>query len=668
MRLAVYNALVNRRAGIAYRYHRFHDGSSGLMKFLSWLYLLWLNFAYYVLFCRSLGSKPDTEVYETKSVPCSNSESKINQSSGVIPVSEFTDKLKSYDVISFDVFDTLIFRPFSDPMDLFFIVGEKIGIQDFKNLRIQAESRARQIVHKSSEGYEVTLEQIWDELSKETGLDAKDGIKIETETEENLCYANPYMLEIWNALKAAGKKLIIVSDMYLPATVIKSILEKNGFAGAERIYISCEYGINKYEGRLYAKVKEDILKVSPDAKIVHVGDNPRSDLKQAKANGFDALLYPAVNRMSLSYRPYDMSPIVGSTYRGIVNSHIYNGLETYSMEYEYGFIYGGLFVLGYCNYIHDYFVKEKPDKLLFLSRDGDILKKVYDMLYPGSPTEYVLWSRKAAVKLMAGYDKRDYFRRFVDHKSSGAYTIGEVLNSMELNSLETMLPAELSVSDKLTSSNAAEFKEFLNDHFGEVIASYEKQRACAKEYFSDLLEGCSKAVCIDIGWAGSGTLSISYLCEKVWNIPCEITGLIAGTNTPHNAEPDASESFLQSGKLRSYMFSQSHNRDLLKKHNPGAGYNVFWEILLSSPDPSFDGYYEEGPRLGKADIDAGKAAEIQRGITDFISEYTVRFKAYPYMMNISGRDAYAPILAASGKHDRYLRKIEADFALKTDVI
>ena len=667
MRIQIYNALVNRKPGISYRYHKFHDGSTGFKKVLSWFYLLWLNFAYYVLFCRNLGKVPAAKYYETKKVPVNESESSLVRTDGVPEPSEFAARLKPYDVISFDVFDTLIFRPFSDPTDLFYLVGEKMGVQDFKNLRIQAEKKAREIVHKTSDGYEVTLEQIWNDLAEETGLDANEGIRIETETEETLCFANPYMLEVWNELKEAGKKLIIVSDMYLPAETIKGILGKNGFTGAESIYISNEFGCNKYEGRLYRKVLDDIRKDIPGSKVIHVGDNPRSDLKMAEANGFDTAFYPNINRNQLLYRPFDMSVVVGGAYRGIIGSHIYNGLKTYSREYEYGFIYGGLFVLGYCKFIHDYLVKENPDKLLFLSRDGDILKKVYDYMYPGNPTEYVLWSRKAAIKLMAGYDKHDYFRRFIDHKVSDGITIGDALDSMELQGLKDKLGSELKVSDQLTLSNAVKMKAFLNTNWSEVLSAYEDQLGSTKAYFSKLLAGCSKAVCIDIGWAGSGALSISFLAERVWKIPCEITGLIAGTNTPYNSEPDASEPFLQSGKFVSFLFSQAHNRDLLKKHDPAKGYNIYWELLLASPNPCFKGYYADGPHFGDSDIDVGKAEEIQRGIIDFAHIYVGTFRSYPYMLNISGRDAYAPVLAASGMNEKYLNDIASHFELETGI-
>ena len=97
-----------------------------------------------------------------------------------------------------------------------------------------------------------------------------------------------------------------------------------------------------------------------------------------------------------------------------------------------------------------------------------------------------------------------------------------------------------------------------------LIKKYKEQHKAAKRYYEDILTGCKRAVAVDIGWAGSGAMTLRHLVEQEWYIPCEIIGLIAGTNTVHNSEPDASEPFLQSGKLVAYLYSQSHNRDLLK--------------------------------------------------------------------------------------------------------
>ena len=668
MRLKIYNALVNRIPGIAYRYHRFHDGSTGLKTFASWFYLLWLNFAYYVLFFRWLGKKPDVEFYELKNLPVDASESELASREFGYDVDTFVRKLSEYSVISFDVFGTLIFRPFSDPADLFFILGERFGILDFKNKRILAERRAREKKYKKEGHYEVTLKEIWTELSAVTSISVDDGMNAEIETELDLCFANPFMFDVWKCLSEAGKKLIIVSDMYMPESFIGQLLEKNGFTGAEKIYVSCEHDINKYEGRIYSKVRDEI---GAGEKIIHVGDDPRSDVKMAEKAGIEVLHYPQINRCDLLYRPYDMSAIVGSAYRGIVDSHIYNCLNNYSMEYEYGFIYGGLFALGYCNFIHEQYVKENLDKVLFLSRDGDILKQVYDRLFPEDETAYALWSRKAAVKLMAGADTSDFVRRFITHRIGEGITVGAALDSMEVSFLKAGLSkwtdptsdVVLNPEDKLTSKNHETLIRFVIHNRDRIISSYDEQFAAAKKYYEDILNGCKKVCAVDIGWAGSGTISLSYLAEKVWKLPCTVSGIVSGANTPHNAEPDASESFLQSGKLKSYMFSQSHNRDLLKKHDPGKGYNVFWELLLSSPQAKFSGFYSDGPHFEDSDIDLVKAGEIQKGILDFVKEYTEKFSKTPYLMDISGRDAYAPLMAASGNNENYLNMIKSRFSL-----
>ena len=67
------------------------------------------------------------------------------------------------------------------------------------------------------------------------------------------------------------------------------------------------------------------------------------------------------------------------------------------------------------------------------------------------------------------------------------------------------------------------------------------------KYYQKLLSGCTNVAAVDIGWAGSGALALSHLTKSVWHIDCDVTGIIAGTNTIHNTEPDASDPFFQSG-------------------------------------------------------------------------------------------------------------------------
>lgn len=546
----------------------------------------------------------------------------------------------------------------------------------------------------------MSLQDIWENLEEDTGLNAEEGMRLECETEEKLCYANPYMLQVWKRLQKLGKRMIIVSDMYLPRSCIERILQKTGYTGAERIYISNEYGENKAGGDLFHRVIRDFS----GARIVHIGDNPHSDQKMAKASGLDILPYQNVNKNVLLYRPMDMSSMIGGAYRGLVSNHLYNGSEKFSIDYEYGYVYGGLFVVGYCHFIHEYYEQHYLDQLLFLARDGDILRRVYQKLYPDDRTVYVYWSRKAATKLMADEDKHDFFRRFIYHKVNQKITIGEALRSMEL---EQLLPElsdwqeiwdvwerksgagrkqkfiDLRAEDELTDKNAYLLRRFIEAKWERVMTHYEEQQVAAEKYYREILHGCENVAAVDIGWAGSGALALSHLVEKVWGMDCRITGIVAGTNTIHNAQPDASDPFLQDGRLVAYLYSRQMNRDLLKKHDPNKDYNVFWELLLSSLTPSFQGFHDGRYQtekesiyletvditleFGKYDFNPEGIGEIQRGILDFAEQYLEHFGAFPYMFRISGRDAYAPMLVAASYDERYLKMIEKRFQLEIAV-
>lgn len=670
LRAKIYHFLVNRKPGIRQRYHRFHDGTTGMKKVVSWFYLLWLNFCYYVLFCRFLGEQTEIPVYEEKKPPCAESESVLANRDRK-SVSETVSFLMQYDVISFDIFDTLIFRPFSEPTDLFFFLGEKTGILDFKRLRMQAEAEARVQKYKEEKHYEIKLSDIWSRLENEIGVTKEQGMQMEQALEMEFCYANPFMQQVFTQLREHGKRIVITSDMYLSKAFLSELLQKNGYGGYEELYVSCEYEKSKAEGSLYEVVK----RAYPDTdSMIHVGDNPVSDVKNAKKHGFEVFYYPNVNRNALLYRSYDMSAVVGGAYRGIVNNKLYNGTEQLPMEYEYGYIYGGLFVLGYCNFIHTYAREHGIDKLLFLSRDGDILRQAYAMLFPEEKTEYVYWSRAAATKLMARYNRYDFFRRYLYHKADGTYTIEQILKSMRLEFLLDRLLQQLPHEIYLTSGNVRQVKCFLEANWQEVTAVYDRESKAAELYYKKVLGDSRNALAVDIGWAGSGAIALDYLVQKVWKLPCSITGAVAGTNSVHNFEVDASEIFLQNGKLAAYLYAQSFNRDLWKKHDPNTDDNIFFELLLASPTPQFLGFELDevsGEVLylfGKMDANPEGMKEIQSGILDFVRDYQKHFSGYPYLFCVSGRDAYAPILAASGNKKAYLKALKKKFEFEANVL
>ena len=667
-KLQLYELLVNRVPGIRDRYNNKREKLGSKGRICAWIYLVALNFSYYALGNRKLNMHEKYPYYEEKKLPVQESESSLSCKKSP---AEFAAELSAFDVISFDVFDTLIFRPFSRPSDLFYVLGNRLNYPDFRNIRIKCEKQARKIKMRDEECNEVSIDEIYTVLKNEAGISGSTGAspyEEELSLELEACFANPYMLEVVSLLKAAGKRIIITSDMYLKEKHFRMLLENAGYPAFDAYYISCENGRSKSKGDLYDLVRESELSAAGamNLSFAHVGDNTVSDIKHAKAHGFTAFYYENVNYAGKGFRPEDMSEITGSVYRGLVNTHIHSGLKKYSREYEYGFIYGGLFVTGYCMFIHDYVKKNSIDEILFLSRDGDILKKVYNLLYPEeNNAEYVLWSRLAAAKLTAPHFKYDYFRRFLYHKINQNITLESALASMELtNMLEPVCEVtSLTPESVLTEEIADAVKDYLIRNWDVVISAYDEQVEAAGQYYKQVLDGTHSAAAVDIGWAGSGAITLDYMVNEVWNLDCKITGIVAGTNTCANSEPDFSETYLQSGKIVSYMYSQRENRDIWKFHDPGKSHNLYLETLLDAPCGSLKGFYLDAAGNTVATFkqdnnDEDKILEIQRGILDFAAQWKKISPMLGSLNYISGRDAYAPFLIMeSNKNKGFMKNI-----------
>lgn len=68
--------------------------------------------------------------------------------------------LITYDVISFDIFDTLVLRPFDNPKSVFMLIGQKLGVSGFRNIRINAEKEARDIKEAEFGNREINIYDI----------------------------------------------------------------------------------------------------------------------------------------------------------------------------------------------------------------------------------------------------------------------------------------------------------------------------------------------------------------------------------------------------------------------------------------------------------------------------------------------------------------------------
>ena len=665
----IYRLLVNRIPGIRARYLELRKESSGPAgRLRCFAALAWWNLSYYLLGRRELGCPVKYGYYERKRQMLTGTEGEEPEETW-----KLIERLERYDIISFDIFDTLLLRPFSDPTELFYLLDIRFSYLDLRRIRVEAEAAVRKKRGRMYGG-EVSLAEIWAEMERVTGIPAEEGMAAEMELERKYCTANPYFLPVLEELRKSGKKAVVTSDMYLGRDFLKALLEEKGLGVFDGYFISSEYRESKHGGGLYRIVREEAGGSDRDVRYAHVGDNVRADVRMAERAGFAAFLYPNPQKAGNPYRPMDMSAVTGAMYRGIVNIRFHAAAEKYNCFYKYGYVYGGILALGYCQFIHRYVKERKIDRIWFLARDGEILKKVYDLLYPGEDTAYVLWSRNVSARLLSDVYRYDFFQRFLFQKINQGYSLEKIFSGMGLEVLLDGACRALKCGgeEQLTEELARRCRDYLVSVWDMVSSVYEEERRAAGRYLKKMAEGCGSAAAVDIGWAGSGAAALDRMVDRVLGLPFRVYGLSAGTNTAHNLSPDASEGFFISGRMESYLFSQQKNRDLWKFHDLNRKHNLYMELLFTSPSPSLKGFgagadQETVFRFGRQEGHAGEVRQIQKGIMDYIRDYRRFFGELlaDGIGEVSGRDAYAPLLLFLGDRQAQ-RELEATFHWDTD--
>ena len=487
--------------------------------------------------------------------------------------------MMSYDVISFDVFDTLVLRPFASPSDLFILVGERLDIMDFCEIRIQAEQEARRISELERGNREVTLLDIYRLVEEETGIDAEKGAETEFAVECSLCYANPYMAEVFRMMKDQGKTVAAVSDMYLPEEKMRLLLARCGYDGFDAILVSCDYNCSKRNGGLY-----DILKQRCPQRIVHVGDNPVSDIEAAAEKGIDTRYYQNVNEAGAPFRAGDMSRLAGSAYRGIVNARLHSGRYHYSPYYEVGFVYTGLYVMGFCQWIWQYAREHHLDKILFLAREGDLYQKVFRQMHPEMPTEYVLWSRIPVVKTIVGKNRHPYLLQIIHHKANALYKskVGILFERTGIGALKKYLrDYRVREEEYLTPDNEKIVRRLIIEHWEEVCACFQKDQDYIREYLLRKIGDARRAAVVDVGWSGNNVLQVKYLAEQEYRSGCEIHCLLAAAR---NVNDTYMAGMMQKQEVKTYIFSNMQNKGLHDAHQEeNSRLNSFFFEILTDP-------------------------------------------------------------------------------------
>jgi len=223
------------------------------------------------------------------------------------------------DVLSIDIFDTLLWRKVVLPVDVFLILGKRLKTEGwlidalpaegFVELRYMAEQLTRTKKAQALEitAAEVTLQEIYWNLSgifniitAEEMIQGKKGIINESDTDElasmevalerQLTVYDHHIVELAHYAWKKKIPVILVSNTYFNQEQINTLLDRPNsiLPYLQKIYLSCEYGYGKANG-LFSKIFQE-LKISPK-RLLHIGDNFKSDVLAAQQSGAQAVNY-----------------------------------------------------------------------------------------------------------------------------------------------------------------------------------------------------------------------------------------------------------------------------------------------------------------------------------------------------------------------------------------
>ena len=324
-------------------------------------------------------------------------------------IDELLKLLSSFDVISFDVFDTLLVRPLMNPQDVWRIIEEEEGARGFALARRKAD--AKTYAAASRRGGEHTLEEVYG-LMGERWVAFKEK---ELAYERRLLVGNPEMIEVWNRAGALGKKRIIISDMYVDEDWLKKTLRDNGVDGWDGFYLSSKLQKRKATGELYKVVMRDFgayptsVGDARTVRVLHLGDNRWSDVIKAEESGFVAMRCPRVSDRMLEDFPFlrDSLKRGSSLERSRIVGALAIGWNKYKYEHpnvsfwnKIGFILGGLLGYSYVRWIIGRCKELGIDHLMFVGRDGYIWQKIARSICSEIKTDYFYAPRTISVRVL----------------------------------------------------------------------------------------------------------------------------------------------------------------------------------------------------------------------------------------------------------------------------
>lgn len=481
--------------------------------------------------------------------------------------------IEKYDYISFDLFDTLIYRCVSTPHRIFELIDEEgkielknLAIKNFYEMRIDSEV----VAQKGKDA--ISIDKIYELISKrETESVALFYKEKEIEYENTFSVCNERLKKIYDFCLLKQKKIIITTDMYLSNGTIVDILNKNGYIKYDKLYVSGSIGCSKRNGTIFDYIVND-LNIEPN-KILHIGDSVIKDYVMPKKNKWNAILF----RNQLKKHRYR-----NNTEDVLKSFLVYSDIKN-EMDYKIGYEYFGPLLFGYTKWLHDSFEKDEMEIVLFMSRDGYLMKKAYDLMYPKDREGFyfnvsrrlllgaTIWmhSELSELKKRMYLPKKFTIKTFL--KTIGVSTENYFGELEEYNiDLDEIL-------DKDTFLNNARFSEFYAAIRNDVIKKSKIEYIALVKQIKSLFTRGRVAI-VDIGWNGNMQKCLEEILDQE-KMGIKVNGYYLGVN-PYSINN-------KSCNMKGYLYDKNKN---LKNYEEMRFAESVLELFFMAPHGSAEKY------------------------------------------------------------------------------
>jgi FMN phosphatase YigB (HAD superfamily) len=564
------------------------------------------------------------------------------------------------DTISFDLFDTLFIRRVHDPDMLKFPVARYIAAkaeqqglnwswQRVQKLRDTFEAKQRIQTGLKFDDHEacypVYMRQLLNSIFGDSQADflLDDVTEYELSVENSMLVPRQELVDWLRRLYGQGKKIFLISDIYLPAAHLRKLVEHGGFAECVTdIISSADSFLAKASGKGFTLIQE---RYALDVNTwLHIGDNPVSDGYRPSQAGIKALvLKDGLEKMRKGLiRRYWQYGRGRAFFRGRALLQVMQPLEEENRPCSPLYIEGYNFlapVIGaFIQRLAEKTIQNKIPHIYFLSREGWMFKKFWEgsiaTIYPATTLpsiSYLYVSRMALAGASCAYQGLTSDNAGIAFLPAGNRDFRDVCRIFKLDGVKLAphlarhhLALDTSLSPlypETTTENSVCFQELLEDDAfqDEIRHQTRPYNAALIKYLEQehFFEQTDVAI-VDIGWLGTIQRFLYEAVQHRSDRPRFHGMLLAATRgIPFPTRPDNSIEGLIYDRDRFDLGGSSilYARDL-------------FEEACRAPHPTLNGYRltEEGCELefrtqddatGRAEQDQDAYfAPLQQGILD----------------------------------------------------